>query len=266
MSEKRKKQLGLLGKGMLILAAFITLGFVTHSHNNRVCEEIVINVDVSNNMHFLSKEDVLKVLVNRGVQAQGQIVRDIDLAAVEATILEIPAVEKAAVYTTVGGKLQIDVVQRTPVVRIFNANGSSFYLDVNGVPMPLSMNYTARTLPVTGMLNEQRINSVEEIALNDSLSDASMLDDIHALAMYIEQDAFLKAQVVQVDVNKNKDFVLVPRVGGQDIIFGRTDDLEARFNKLKLFYEKGLRKSDRRKYDRIDLRFDGQIVCTKKRI
>lgn len=265
MSETTKKQLTIFGRVMLVLAALVSLGFVSHSHNNRICEEVLVKVDDSNNMHFLNKDDVMETLFRKGVQAQGQKVRNVDLASIERTISRIPAVEQAAVYTTVGGKLQIDVVQRTPVVRIFNASGSSFYLDVNGVPMPLSENYTARTLPVTGKLAETPRHTVAQVLENDSLKSASLLDDIHQLAMYIEHDEFLRAQIVQVHVDQNQDFVLIPRVGGQEIMYGRCEDPEKRFNKLKLFYRQGLRKSDRRKYERIDLRFNGQIVCTQKR-
>ena len=266
MSEKQKKQLNMASWALLILSAIVTLGFATRSYNSMVCEAIEIDVDISNNMHFLSNADVMQVLLQRGVQAQGKLVKDIDLASVERTILSIPSVEQAAVYTTGSGKLRIEVVQRTPVVRIFNRNGSSFYLDVNGVPMPLSVNYTARTLPVTGVPNNGALYSVSEVNANDSLKQASLLDDIYTLATYIEQDEFLKAQIVQVDVNEKNEFELIPRMGGHKILFGRTDDPAPRFNKLKLFYEKGLRKSDQRKYSVLDLRFEDQIVCTKKRI
>ena len=266
MSDKRKEKLSLLGKGMLILMAFVTLGFATHSHKNRVCEEILINVDISNNMHFVSSDDVLEVLATSGVQAQGQRVGDIDLSAIEKTILNIPSVENAAVYTTVGGKLQIDVVQRTPVVRIFNRSGSSYYLDVNGVPMPLSKSHTARALPFTGVPDNELSSSWSQgRLLKDTIADP-LLEDVFILASYIEQDPFLKALIVQVEVNNKNEFILIPRVGDHDILFGRSRGTESRFNKLKIFYDKGLRKSDRRKYDRIDLRFEDQIVCTKKRI
>ena len=266
MSERQKQRLGLASWALLIMSAIVTLGFATHSQNSMVCETIEIDVDMSNNMHFLSKEDIMEVLLQQGVQAQGELVKDIDLAVVEQTILDIPSVENAAVYTTGSGKLRIEVVQRTPVVRIFNRDGSSFYLDVNGVPMPLSLNYTARTLPVTGVPNNSALYSVDEIVENDSLKQTFLLDDVFTLASYIEQDEFLKAQIVQINVNDEHEFELIPRVGGHKILFGRTDDPAPRFNKLKLFYERGLRKSDQRKYSTLDLRFEDQIVCTKKRI
>ncbi len=266
MSEIRRKRLNIASWTLLILSAIVALGFATHTQNNMVCDAIEIDVDISNNMHFLSNADIMQVMLEKGVQAQGLVVKDIDLASIEDVILDIPSVEKAAVYTTGSGKLRIDVVQRTPVVRIFNRDGSSFYLDVNGVPMPLSMNYTARALPVTGVPNNGAQYSVDDLNRDDSLKEASLLDDIYVLSNYIEQDEFLKALIVQVNVNEDKEFELTPRVGGQKILFGRTEDPAPRFNKLKLFYEKGLRKSDQRKYSTLDLRFEDQIVCTKKNI
>jgi cell division protein FtsQ len=53
-------------------------------------------------------------------------------------------------------------------------------------------------------------------------------------------------------------------VGGQRILIGDGTQLESRFSKLRIFYEKGMPQADWRRYARIDLRFADQIVCTKR--
>ncbi|MDQ3101273.1 MAG: cell division protein FtsQ/DivIB, partial [Bacteroidota bacterium] len=177
----------------------------------------------------------------------------------------IPSVSKAEVYHTMDGTLHVKVVQREPMVRVFNSNGSSFYIDRAGSTMPVQLNHTARVLVVTGVLSEEGAsNGVRSVLENDSLKDLQFSDEIHSVARFIRDDLFWNALIDQVIVNSDHEFELVPRVGGQRVLLGDGTHLEQRFAKLKLFYEKGIPKADWRRYARIDLRFADQIVCTKR--
>ena len=64
--------------------------------------------------------------------------------------------------------------------------------------------------------------------------------------------------------NLEGDFELVPRIGAQRILIGDGSDLDQRFGKLRIFYEKGIPKADWRRYSCIDVRFADQVVCTKR--
>ena len=79
----------------------------------------------------------------------------------------------------------------------------------------------------------------------------------------MEADEFWKAQIIQVKVLENGELELIPRVGNHTILLGTTDELELKFKKLKIFYEKGLSKTGWNEYSQINLKFDNQVVCTK---
>ena len=126
-------------------------------------------------------------------------------------------------------------------------------------------NYTARVLVVTGALNEPgATDGVRSVFATDSIVDRFRSDDIHRLAMFIRQDALWNALIDQVVVKNDGEFELIPKIGAQRILLGDGSELEQRFAKLKIFYEKGIPKADWRRYDRIDLRFADQVVCTKR--
>ena len=59
------------------------------------------------------------------------------------------------------------------------------------------------------------------------------------------------------------DFELVPKVGNHKIVFGGIDNLESKFEKLMIFYKKGLSKTGWNEYSEINLKFKNQVVCTK---
>ena len=91
-----------------------------------------------------------------------------------------------------------------------------------------------------------------------------MLDDAFKIARFVRQDKFLNAQIEQLFVNKELDWVLIPKVGNHTIVLGSAEDLEAKFKKLKLFYKKAMKNIGWDKYRTINLKYKNQVVCTKK--
>jgi cell division protein FtsQ len=65
-------------------------------------------------------------------------------------------------------------------------------------------------------------------------------------------------------VNADSDIELVPMVGAHIIIFGRGDNIKAKFAKLEALYRNGFNVTGWNKYEVINLKYDGQIVCTKR--
>jgi len=86
------------------------------------------------------------------------------------------------------------------------------------------------------------------------------------LAKFVDQSEFWKAQLVQIYVNEDNEIELIPRVGSHRILIGDVENLEEKFNKLMLFYEKGLSKTGWNEYSIINLKFKDQVVCTKRYI
>jgi cell division protein FtsQ len=72
---------------------------------------------------------------------------------------------------------------------------------------------------------------------------------------------FWSAQVAQIDINGKGRAVLFPQVGDETIEFGKPEDLETKFRKLKIFYKEILPRVGWNKYDRINVEYEGQVVA-----
>jgi cell division protein FtsQ len=92
----------------------------------------------------------------------------------------------------------------------------------------------------------------------------SILAELYQLAQYIEDHEFWKAQVQQIYVNNNYDFELIPRVGSHVIVFGDISNCEEKFNNLESLYINGLNAVGWNKYETINLKYKGQVICTKR--
>ena len=56
------------------------------------------------------------------------------------------------------------------------------------------------------------------------------------LSTFIRDDKFWNSQIEQMYVNKQYEFELIPRVGSQVIELGRADNLQEKFDNLKILY------------------------------
>jgi cell division protein FtsQ len=82
------------------------------------------------------------------------------------------------------------------------------------------------------------------------------------MGLFIQRDPFLMAMIDQIDINPQRQFELVPKIGEQIIFFGDASDLDLKFEKLKLFYKKIIPVYGWSKYSKINLAYKGQLVTT----
>ena len=153
-------------------------------------------------------------------------------------------IEKSEVFVSVDGVLKAVVKQKTPIARVFDGE-DSFYIDYEGNTMPLSTNFTARVPLVSGEINKK--NTVE----------------LAELFRIIHDDAFLKKNIIGVQIMPSGGLRMLNRNYNYQIDFGRTIRMKAKFNNYKAFFQKAVLDSSLYKYKIIDLRFAQQVVCTK---
>ena len=84
------------------------------------------------------------------------------------------------------------------------------------------------------------------------------------MSKLINNDTFLKSQIVQIHINNNGYFELIPRIGNQRILFGSSENMENKFKKIKLFYTNGPNSKDLNKYDTLNILYENQIICSKR--
>jgi cell division protein FtsQ len=161
--------------------------------------------------------------------------------------------------------LSIKVHQRTPVVRVIAYNGAGYYMDKDGYIMPASRKFTPYLLVANGsfFVGDQFKRS----ACLDSIADKNFYRpwfELLELAHFINASTFWSSQIVQLYLNTNQDFEIIPRVGAHQIILGRAEGYETKFSNLEILYDEGLKKEGWNNYQKIDLRFKNQVICTKR--
>lgn len=232
-------------KGILLLCSITFLvGFTYERNKLKKVREINIEFE-GENVLFMNYEMVNKLLIQNGKSVKNEPKTVIDLHLLEANILSHPMVEDASVFLTVDGLLNAKVKQRTPIARVITGN-KSYYIDRQAKIMPLSINYSARVLLVSGSISE---------------TDTK---EIYALVTEILNDEFLKKQIIGIQKVAKNEYILSTRIGEQKIMLGKIEDLKLKFKNLKIFYTKTMTDQTINNYTTINLKYNNQVVCTKK--
>lgn len=253
---------------LFALGVLFVIVVSNQSQDSRVLKRPEIIIHVSGENAFLNEHELLTRLKRRGYIFNGQIKKDLKVAALEKFISQMTEVKSVRVYTRIGSEWEIDVTLRKPIARIFNRYGESFYLDEDGVVMQTSSLHTARVVVVSGYLKDRPNSvSVPDIMNNDSLKSIRRLDDIYRISNYVCKDLYMQSLIGQIHLRKDGDFVLVPIVGGHQIVFGTAntdEEVRDKFLKLKIFYKEAIPYEGWDKYTEINLKYNRQIVGKMK--
>jgi cell division protein FtsQ len=262
------KKISRISLRVLVAAGFLaSVGFSEHKRNEMLCKEIVIHIDDSLGNSFVQRADIEQLISDKFGKLTGKQILSINISLLEKIIDGNPFVLKAEVFSTVDGKLVVEVKQRTPIVRVINTFNESFYIDDNGVLMPLSEKFSAHVPVANGNIfnreTEQKIRRVTEREISDTSFSPTLLEKIFMVCDYVRRHDFWNAQIEQVYVNAEGEMELIPRVGNQTILFGDEKEMDGKFNKLYTFYKEGLSKTGWNQYKTINVTFKDQVVCSK---
>ena len=232
-------------KWLMLVSVIVLLKSFTFKQQEQVkCQQFDVLITASKE-HFLNTEMIHNLLKNKNLHPLGKAYKEIRIKKMEQGIINHAAVKTANVYSDISGNMSVNITQRKPIARVVAAK-ESYYMDEDGKYMPLSNQFTARALVISG-----------NIAAVDS-------QDLFQMAKYIYKNPFWKAQVIQIHIEEDESLTLIPRVGYHQIVFGKIINVAEKFNNLKLFYEKGIAYRGWNSYSSINVKFKNQIVCTKK--
>ena len=229
-------------------AILVLLGFVNESRKEILCTNVSIIIEPHTDF-FIDVDDVQQLLNNHHNELLGRSMLSIDMAKIEIDLEKNRFVQNAEVFYDLSGKLNLKINQVMPILRIIGG-AQSYYIDENGLRLPLSGKYTPRVLVAT-------------TDVKDLESRKSLFQGLYQMAMYINKNDFWNAQIQQIHINKNYEFELIPRVGHHRILFGEQGQIIEKFENLMIFYKKGLNKIGWKDYKTISLKYKDQIVCTR---
>jgi cell division protein FtsQ len=219
------------------------------------CAGIYISIHGVSNNFFVDKKDIMdSIEAMVGRNPAGEKINSFDLRKIEKGLTANVWVKSAQLFFDNNEKLQVNVLEREPIARIFSRVGTTFYIDSSIEILPLSEKFSARLPVFTDFPSDRALVK----------ADSDLLVDIKDISLAIQKDSFCMAMIDQIDITPERTFNMVPKIGNQTIVFGDGNDIEDKLNNLRLFYQKVITKTGWNYYSTIGLQYKDQVIAKRK--
>jgi cell division protein FtsQ len=260
MENKKRYSL----KNIMLATFWIALGGATlfllvaaiKSKPAKHCKSIKINIHGVSNNFFVDKKDILNTITAiEKTNPVGKTIGSFNLKKLETELEKNVWIKSAELFFDNNEILNVTVQEREPIARVFTSTGTTFYIDDELAMLPLSEKFSARLPVFTNFPSDKKI-----LAKADSI----LLRDIKTISLAVQKDSFSMAMIDQIDITPQRLFEMIPKIGNQLIVFGDATDVDAKLQKLKLFYKEVMVKAGWNNYSVINVQYKNQVVAKRK--
>lgn len=239
-----------VGAGTVVL-----LVAAAQNQNGKLCKDVIVTIKGIDGTEYVSKKQILQTISGgRPDLMKGQLIKTFDLQQLEELLETNLWIRNAELFFDNNDVLHADITEREPVARVFRVDGASFYIDDMGDQLPITNEQIARVPVFTSFPNESTYGKHKDSVLQQHVKE---------MGHFILKNDFWMAQVDQVNIS-NYEFELIPKLGNHVILFGDGHQIEHKFNRLLLFYNKIMSKTGWNYYSALDVRYNKQLVAARR--
>ena len=237
---------------VLCLSGLVVLmGLIEKEKATLVCKDVRVLIPGTQNL--IERAEIDHILLSNSGKLVGREVKSINIQKLETALQANAFIRYAKVYADINGVLNVQILQREPILRIINIAGMDFYVDREGNKIPMSENFTANVLIANGLIYEDFNGKVDTLK-------SKLAKDLYKAAAFISADTLWNNQIEQLYVNQKNEIEMVPRVGNQKIILGDADSLKVKFSNLYVFYKKAMPRVGWATYKTINIKYTNQVI------
>jgi cell division protein FtsQ len=233
--------------GIILVSAYLCISvFLFYGKQSATnCKEIKIIITDKPAHRLIGEDEVFSLVAKAGLDPIGKRLKDVKTESMENVIKNNSFVKSVESYITPSGNVCLKIDQRIPKFRVIGSE--NYYIDTERTRVPITDNFTAYIPIVTGKVSEE-------------FAKGELFD----FMTFLDKNSFWNAQIEQVNVLHNNKIEFVTRVGDTIVLLGSLDDYKTKLDKLQKLYTEAFNVIGWDRYKKIDLRYNGQIVCTKR--
>lgn len=234
---------------LLVLAGLLVAGIVWSRGKARdeKCRKIYVEIANTDSTTFVTANGVMAELARNGITLKGKRAKELNLDRVEKLLAKSQYLESAECVLEPNGVVRIKVKQIVPVMRIFDSDSTSYYVNRHGKRMTANANFHADVPIVRGPVPK-----------------GYDITKLLPMMEYVERDSTLRQLVTMYDVADTNNIIIVPSITGHVVNVGNGQNCESMFAKLQLFYRDVMPKRGWATFDTISVKWNHQVVATRK--
>ena len=233
---------------LIILIAYATCVtlWARNMADSNLCKGIDVYIENSSAPDTITRHGVLEELSRFPQKIIGTPATSINTLEIERYLGRLSNFESVNCIVNTDGRLDVRVVPMIPAMRVFDGD-KSYYINKDGKRIESKASFFVDVPVVSGNFSEKFPARL-----------------VLPVCRFVENDPVLSKVVAMIKVDDKDNIYLVPRIHGHIINFGDTTRLEEKKNALLAMYRKVLPYKGWETYDTISLKFNGQVVASRK--
>lgn len=248
---------------VLTIAAIVCLWYFIHKdHVENPLRRVDMTIEQPKGGGFIDSLTLYHDIMSICDTAKNTDITMIPVDSIRAYLKSIPWLVYSSAEMTLDEVLIVKVVECEPIMRVYNKNGQSVYLDEEGRIFPISKNHPLHLLVGSGAVRFLAVTS-GGASLNDSIYAVSDLPMMFDVMRKIQNNSYSNCCVKQVYYD-GKNFELVLNNVDVRVILGDTCYMDMKLQNLEDFFTHMQGSPALANYKSINFNFENQVVCTKK--
>ena len=247
------KYLKILFSILLAVYLVIALTMTARENDDAMCTGMTVTVEDADGdggaTRFVTPAELIRELDSLPMRAKGLALANINTQEIRHRLLDLDKIEDASVVRYTDGSIRISVTPIVTVLRVFDGT-SSYYVNRSGKRVKASARYH-KSVPIIEGHFDQAYSAFTPLSLMP-------------LVDYIASDSTWNAYIGMIKVKSPNDIILIPNIREHVINLGAPTNFESKLEDLRTFYNRVLVKQGWEKYDTLSLKWNGQLVATKR--
>lgn len=246
MNPQTRNLLTIFGCILLGLYLVIACLWANFRANNELCSGLENDrVEVVDPIHsgFISSEELTAEIMPRLGDLKSRRLSDIGLDSIRTYLIGLDKIETAEVMRLNNDRLRIKVVPMLPIARVWPAAGPSYYVNREGKRILAGPKYHIDVPQITGDYPAEKL--------------IPLLD-------YLRENPESEQLITMISARDSCNIFLIPAIRGHVVNLGSITNIDDKFQRLERFYAEVLPHKGWDHYDTISLKWDRQIVATRR--
>ena len=250
---------------VLTVGAIACLWYFTHKeHFEHSLKGLELTLMRENEDGFIVKDAEYQKIMKICDTTNNTDITMIPLDSIRNYIQAIPW----AVYTdaniTLDEMLVVNIVECQPIMRVYNKEGRSVYLDEEGRIYPIRSNYIPHLLIGSGNLKFKALKGKSATIYDEEYAESD-LPKIFKVMKSILNNSYSNCCVKQVYFD-GKNYELVMNNVDLKVVLGDHKDVDEKLMNMKYFFEQMQGSPEMKNFSKISFNYINQVVCTKNKI
>jgi cell division protein FtsQ len=215
-------------------------------------KHVLVKQVVVEGISIVSKDEVVRLMK----LPQRISMYDLDLTTLQKNILANSFVKKVVIKRDAPGVLRVVVEERVPSAML--VSNELYYIDNEGIVLPYVISSETYDTPVISGLD-----SLGMIRTGQKLYNQDVLEALEIIQAAKATSDEVFHTISEIRLRKGHDMILYSFETGVPIIFGK-GDAGKKMVKLDTFWKQFLLNTDTNDIQYIDVRFDDQVVVSRK--